>query len=296
MYTEDKKYQLVHKVKDRRHFNIDHLEHYSLLLQVGISDFQLCVTDTRDDSCLLLEDYTFSRIESVEDLVECLRELFYEHHFLLANFWKSVTLSVKSKKFTLIPNDLFSEEELPHYLKFNAQLDPDSEDYYYSPIKWLDANSIFAVDSQLIDFINSIYIKISVQIVHQGTALIESLFQNINFSQQKEMYVYLDRINMHIVVLENQKLILYNQFTIKSFSDYVKYMMLVKNELQIDINSQPVHIWGYFNEHSPHMQEISKYIKNIKIGGGPSFLKRGFVFDEIPEHHYLDVYGIYLCA
>lgn len=295
MYSGSK-YRLVSRVKDRRSFNIEYLEYYSLLLQVGAQDFQICVTDTRNNACLLVEDYIFEDVDSDEGLVSSLRQLYDEHHFLLANFWHSVTLSVKNEKFALAPRELFSDSHYFDYLKFNASLNPAEEQYFHSEIKNIGAVAIFAVEKSLIQFINSVYRNITCKLIHQSCALIEGIVKNQDLRPYRQMYVYLDRIHMHISVLEEKELVYYNQFYIRNFSDYVKYIMLAARTFDFDVQRNPILIWGYHNQDSRPLNELNKYLGDIRFGHGPSFLKMGFEFDEIPEHHYLDLFGIYLCA
>lgn len=294
MQTGNKKYKLVHRVKDTRFFNIDHLHHYSLALQLGKNDFQICVNDVRNDTCLLVEDYIFPQAATTEDRVEILKNLFDEHHFLMANFWQSVKLSFKTSKFSMVPADAFDSSATFDYLKFNAPLNPDQQSYYHARLPYNDIICVFAVDTQLLDFYNSIYQNIEAQLYHQSCGLISGIFSGSDRVDQKYLYIYLDRLYLHILVTEDQRLFYYNQFVIKRFPDYIKYIKSVANELDYDLQQQPLTCWGYIKKNSNHLKELHKYFPKIKLGGPPSFLKQGFMFDELPEHHYLDVYGIYL--
>lgn len=295
MQTGTKKYKLLHRVKDTRQFNIDNLHHYSLSLQLGSNDFQICVIDSRNSTCLLLEDYIFPNAQTPDDRVEILRYLFDEHHFLMANFWNTVKVSIKTRKFSLVPQGAFREDALFDYLKYNAELDADAETYHHNHLNFNEIITVFAFEKRVKEFFDSIYQNIEYRVSHQSCGIINGIFNSKNKTQNKKIYLYVDRGRLHILLIEDQRLIYYNQFLIKQFTDYLKYINLVAKELNYNISINGLILWGYIRKNSAHFKELTKYYKNITFGGSPSFLKQGFMFDEIPEHHFLDVYGIYLC-
>jgi hypothetical protein len=103
-----------------------------------------------------------------------------------------------------------------------------------------------------------------------------------------------DRFKLHILSIENSKLIYYNQFAIKQFSDYVKYIMLVMKGLGMDQQTCEVVLWGYISQNSPHYQEFIKYIRNVAFGSRSEGLKFGYIFDEVQDHHFFDLFSIQL--
>jgi hypothetical protein len=73
--------------------------------------------------------------------------------------------------------------------------------------------------------------------------------------------------------------------------------MLVMSSLHMDQQSSQVVLWGYIGKNSPHYHEFYKYISNVTFGmprPDGSSLTFGYVFDELPQHHYFDLYSINL--
>jgi hypothetical protein len=99
---------------------------------------------------------------------------------------------------------------------------------------------------------------------------------------------------MHILAAKEGQLIYYNQFPIKHFADYVKYIMLVLTALGMDQQTSQVIMWGYIGKNSPHYHEFIKYIRNVSFGQRPTHLTFGYLFDELQEHHFFDLYSIHL--
>jgi len=292
--TATKGYKLIKKIKDDK-FDVDHLHDYNLLIQIGTRDLQVCIIDSRNNRCLLLEDFVLAKVKSYNELKELLSSLFADHHLLMAGFWKTVRVSFKNSKFSLVPSSLFVKEAVADYLKLNSRINEDTEEIlYYKHIK-TNAICVFAVNREIAQWLRGLYPNAEVGFVHQSSALIEGV---IKYSQQAKpdtMYLYIDRFKLHIVTLKNGKLEYYNQFTVKQFNDYIRYIMLVIKGLNKNQKSSDVVMWGYIGKKSPHYNEFYKFIKNISFGARPEYLKYGYIFDEVQDHHFFDLYSIHLC-
>lgn len=286
-------YKLIKKIKDDR-FDEENIHHYDLLIQISIRDFQIAIVDCSDGRILFFEDYVLGDLSSHQELLDLFQTLFESHPLLQAGFWHLVKVSFKNNKFVQVPASLFMEEAAGDYLKFNANIDYEKEEILYCQNKSIDAVTIFAVQKELLIWLKRIYSNTTIHFVHQSTALIEGVLQVAGQALKNKLYIYVDRFKLHILSIENGKLIYYNQFAIKQFSDYVKYIMLVMKGLGMDQQTSEIVLWGYISNNSPHYQEFVKYIRNITFGGRPAGLKFGYIFDEVQDHHFFDLFSIHL--
>jgi len=286
-------YKLIRKVKDDL-FDEENIDKYHLLMNIGTRDFQLLVVEPQENKVLLLEDFVLPGLTSSEELMQILDQLFDSHPFLKAGFWKKVKVSIKNQKFVQVPESLFATDSAAEYLKFNAAMDPAREECIASLNETAQATTIFAINSDLKTWLNNLYPNSPPIFTHQSASLIEGTMQFAESRNDKPLYIYVDRFKLHILACENSKLLYYNQFAIKQFSEYVKYIMLVMSSLSMDQQSSQVVLWGYIGKNSPHYHEFYKYINNVAFGEEPAALNFGYVFDEVPEHHYFDLYSISL--
>lgn len=97
---------------------------------------------------------------------------------------------------------------------------------------------------------------------------------------------------MHICFAPGGNLKYYNQFVIHRFADYVKYIMLVMKTMNLTQESSSVLLWGYIGKNSHHYHEFVKYVRNVAFGQRPSHLSYGYVFDDVQEHQFFDLYAI----
>ncbi|MEP3389443.1 MAG: DUF3822 family protein [Reichenbachiella sp.] len=287
-------YKLVKRIKDSK-FDVDELHHYCLSMQIGIRDFQMSITDTRTDTCLLLEDYILQDVKTINARLQVLAKLFENHHLLMAGFWSSIKLSLKSHKFSLIPATHFVEDSVRDYLMLNCTINDSVESEYTYKHTSSNVVNAFAADKRLVSWINSLYPNKEIEVIHQGSALIEGILKYNTEAESKIVYCILDRGIMHVFVSENHKLHYYNQFSIKEAKDYVKYVMLVFKEFNLNQRTQKVMLWGNISKGSDHYKLFSKYIGNISFGKRPGNLKFNYHFDELADHQYFDLLSVYLC-
>lgn len=286
-------FKLIKKVKDDR-FDEDKIHQYHLLVQLGVKDFQIGIVDSENDQLLFFEDYVLGDLTNHQDWFELLKGLFDSHQLLQAGFWQRVKISVKNNKFTQVPSSLFVPDSCADYLKFNARFDESEEEVMHCYNQQVDAVTVFAVQKNLSQWLKELYRNTQLTFHHQSSSLIEGVIHAAAKENDNPLYLYVDRFKLHILSVQNGKLIYYNQFLIKQFPDYIKYIMLVLKGLSMDQNSVRIVLWGYIGKNSPHYIEFCKYVRNVSFGSRPDHLKFGYLFDEVQEHHFFDLYSINL--
>jgi hypothetical protein len=286
-------YKLIKKIKDER-FDEDNIHQYDLLINVGTRDLQIGVFDSVDPRVLLLEDYVFPSLASHQEMMVLLEQLFEAHPFLRAGFWKQIRIAIKNNKFVQVPHVLFVEEARQEYLKYNALVNLNDEDILHIQNPRSQAVTIFAIHRDLREWFGRLYPDRALIFMHQSAALIEGVTNFVQKQKDNHLYIYVDRFKLHILAFDHGKLLYYNQFAIKQFSDYIRYIMLVMKSLHLDQRTSQVMLWGYIGKNSPHYHEFYKYISNVVFGHRPSYVKFGFMFDEVQDHHFFDLYSMSL--
>ena len=293
MQTAALNYKLIKKIKDER-FDVDLINQYNLLIHVGSRDMQVGVVDSGENRMLLLEDFVFPSLSSHEELLHALEQLFDAHALLKAAFWKTIKISIKNNKFVQVPEALYVDESKDEYLKFNAHIHPENE-YVFSAInKQTKAATVFTFPKELKDWFAKLYQNVNPVYLHQSGVLIEGVTRVSEHRKDNPLYIFVDRFKLHILSARQGNLIYYNQFVIKQFSDYVKYIMLVMKTLNMSQQSSQIVLWGYIGKNSPHYNEFYKYINNVVFGYRPKHLKFGYMFDEVQDHHFFDLFSMHL--
>lgn len=283
-------FKLIKKIKDDR-FEEDNIHEYSLLLNVGPRDVQVGVVDGNENRLLYLEDYVLPSVSSSDDLIYTLEQLFDYHAFIRAGFWKRIKIALKNQKLVQVPQALFDESAVQEYLKLNAQPSAQEETAFI-PMEKSEAVTVFAIQKELKTWVEQKYPQKQFTLLHQSAALIEGVMRVAEKRTDNPLYLYVDRFKLHIISVNQGKLVYYNQFTILSFQDYIRYIMLVMKTLNMDQQTSNVVMWGYIGKNSPHYHEFYKYIQNVTFGERPDNLKFGYMFDEVQDHHFIDLYSV----
>ena len=283
-------FKLIKKIKDDR-FEEDNIHEYSLLLNVGPRDVQVGVVDGNQNRLLYLEDYVLPSVSSSDDLIYTLEQLFDYHAFIRAGFWKRIKIALKNQKLVQVPQALFDESAAQEYLKLNAQPSAQEETDFI-PMEKSEAVTVFAIQKELKTWVEQKYPQKQFTLLHQSAALIEGVMRVAEKRTDNPLYLYVDRFKLHIISVNQGKLVYYNQFTILSFQDYIRYIMLVMKTLNMDQQTSNVVMWGYIGKNSPHYHEFYKYIQNVTFGERPDNLKFGYMFDEVQDHHFIDLYSV----
>ncbi|MDZ4716320.1 MAG: DUF3822 family protein [Cytophagales bacterium] len=289
------RHKLIKKIKDEK-FDEEKLHRYILLVQIGARDFQTAVIDSEDHRLIFFEDYVLSDVNSADELHQVLQKLFEAHEYLTAGFWKKVIVSIKNNKFIQVPQALYLEEAAEEYLRFNAVTDQEKESPLTCRNIKSEAVTVFAIQNEMLNWIKRVYSNTTVQLFHQSAALIEGVLSYAEGKDSSPLYVYVDRFKLHVLFVKDGQLIYYNQFLIKQFSDYVKYIMLVMNAMGLNQDTSKVVLWGYIGKNSPHYEEFVKYVRNVSFGDRPTHIKFGYLFDEVQDHHFFDLFSLHLVA
>ena len=264
METDTKKsFLLVHRVKDDA-FNIEELHDYVLSLQIGVKDFQYCVTD-KTQKVILFESYAFENIKTVNTRVQTIADIYKNSEVLSAGFWKEVLVSFKTHKYTLVPENLYTENSDIDFLEVNSVINPIIETTHHCVHKSLGLVNIFTGDLRLMKLIKSFYQSVEIKVLHQGSTFIEGIAAIAPASGEREMLVYVDRGIFHIVIFENNSLHYYNQFAIKKNEDGLRYIMLVFQELGLEQSKTSITFWGSIDAKSKFITLLKKYVRKSKF-------------------------------
>jgi hypothetical protein len=278
-------YKLIKKVKDDL-LEEEQLHQYALVIQIGPRDLQILVVN-ENRRALLLEDYVFGEVADPQHHSRIVEDLLDAHPLATAGFWKSVTVSLKHNQFAQVPDSLFVPGKEAAYLAPNASFDESAEEIFSCTAGGIV--TVFPVQRTLASYLKNIYRQTQVQWIHQAAALIHGA-SGLAVSGLP-VFLFVDRFKMHLLFHRNGQLIFYNQFPVRQFSDYVKYVMMAMSVLGLDQQRNPLLMWGYIGQKSPHFEEFSRYVKNVSFGPRPRLLSFGYVFDELQEHTYFDLYS-----
>ncbi|MBC8110456.1 MAG: DUF3822 family protein, partial [Verrucomicrobia bacterium] len=124
----------------------------------------------------------------------------------------------------------------------------------------------------------------------------EGLLHQKNFLPEKIMYISLEKSHMTIAVMRDRKIEYCNTFLYHNEQDFVYFVMLTMDGLQLSPDDCKVILYGEIVEDSMIFNNIFKYVRYVALGSRPTNLKYSYRFDDVLDHRYFDLYNIYLCV
>jgi len=285
-------YKLNQRVKDDK-FNVEKIDLYNLSLQISEDLFRVCITDTKNNRCLLLEDYQFTEVKTVSDLINQLELIFDDHHVLKAGYWKSIKLSIKNKSFSLVPDSLFDKDYLKEYLNINCTI--NGKEIYYHKQKTTDTVNIFPADKKLIEWFKAKYPLKPIRFFHYTSSFIEGLMIDKALQEERSVFIASEKNFLTVLVKKNKRLEFCNTFYYATPEDFIYFVLFVFDQLKLNPESTPVTLWGEVTSDSPVYSKLYKYIRNISFGKKPTTLTFGYQFDEVFDHKFYDLYNMHFC-
>ncbi|SDJ95279.1 Protein of unknown function [Catalinimonas alkaloidigena] len=289
------RYRLVQRVKEES-FDVNALADYGLHLQVSYDRFRFCIASAAQNRTLWLEDYALEEVHSSEGLLEQLEALFDNHAVLKAGFWGQVKLSLPSQGFSLVPTSLYDDARQEQYLRLLFPLDRDAYEIRAYHHIGLDIINTFSAEKQLVRWFEAMYPQQQLQVMHSVSPLIEGVLRQEGKTEGKQLFVNVEKQRFDVVAMQGKHLELCNQFSYTNEVDFVYFIMFVIDEMKFNPETDRLVLWGEILPDSAIYNKVYRYVRHVTFGKRPSALKFGYVFDEVFDHRYFDLFSMHFCG
>lgn len=270
-------------------FDEERLDSYTLVLQIGTRDFQAMAWNEKSGLVEWLEDYSLQETSSHLLHMHLVRDLIESHFLLPARFWKRLIVGFKTDRFIQVPKSIFHAEAAADYLSFNCRIEP-GDVVMSGPCHYAGTETAFAAPGNLVDWLNGYYQAIPKEFVHQSSAIITGAARY--GGSGRTLHLFADRFRVHIICVSKERLEYYNQFAIRQFGDYMRYLGLAINALGLDPEKCPLILWGYLGADSPVALEFGKYVKNLHLGTRQLPVRMGIGISGIQDHQFMDLMAL----
>jgi len=151
--------------------------------------------------------------------------------------FNSVIVIHQNELATLVPKELYDAEHKVDYLKFNSKIlrnDFITEDE-------IAINNSVNVYVPYVNINNYIFETFGEFVYkHSSSILIDSILQDSKTSENPIVYINVNTDTIELIVVENNKLQLFNVFNYYSKEDFIYYVLFVFEQLKL--NAETTHI------------------------------------------------------
>jgi len=232
-----------------------------LSIQVSLSGLSFCVLSTNTNKLSFFKHVKFDKKGTPQNVLDKLIHYFNTESVLQQNY-KSVTIIHENELSSLVPKPLFNPDYLADYLKFNNKI--LRTDYItYDSILTNESVNVYV---PYVNINNYIFERFGAfEFRHFSTILIETILALERHSSSTKMYVNVCEYHFEIIVLENNKLKLYNTFEYATKEDFIYYILFTSEQLGLNREEFQLLLIGNINPESELYKIAYNYIRNTEI-------------------------------
>ena len=253
-----------------------------LVIQVSLNGLSFCVFDTLSANPIVLQNIhfdSFQRSAKIEDLfVSVFRE-----NPELNHQYDEITVLHSNNLSTFVPTALFDEEFLGSYLQYNTKVF-ETDFFTFDELEKYEMNTVYIpyvnMNNFFIDQFGSFDYK------HATSILVSKLLDFSKNNEERKMFVHVSESHFEIIIIQNQKLHLFNSFDYKTPEDFIYYILFTAEQLQLNPENFKLELLGTVVEEDVLYQIAYKYIRNCSLFDVSEF-KNSFSEKQNREHFIL---------
>ena len=233
-----------------------------LSIQVSLNGLSFCIYNPHTKNVVALEQHVFSDKQHPETITHKLREYFQENNALQEPF-KKVFLIHNNALSTFVPEALFNDKNLSDYLKFNIKI-LENDFMAYDALK---AHGLMNVYVPYVTVNNFIFEHFGAfEYNHFSTILVNTILSRVSEKKETCMFVHVQKEHFEIVVVKDQKLLLYNTFDYTTKEDFIYYILFTAEQLALDPEIFPLYLLGEVDNEDPLYTMAYTYVRNVFFG------------------------------
>ncbi|WP_047545997.1 DUF3822 family protein [Psychroserpens sp. Hel_I_66] len=233
----------------------------ALSIQIRLSGLSFCILNRTNNSIEIIEHIDLDKKATPYELLNELK-LLIESKSEFNQEFDSVLCIYQNELSCLVPKELFDENNMADYLKFNAKiLKTDFINYDNLPVN--DSVNIYV---PLININNYIFETFgSFDYKHASTILIESLLQRTYEDATSKVFINVNTTTFEIVVIKNKELEFYNTFDYTTKEDFIYYILFTIEQLKLNPEIVKTYLMGQINEDDQFFKILYRYIRFVEF-------------------------------
>lgn len=230
----------------------------ALSIQISLSGLSFCILNRSTNTIEFLKIIYFEKKVTPFELLNDLKHNIESNTDFEQDF-DTVLCIYQNELSCLVPKDLFNENNLADYLKFNAKiLKTDFINYDTMP-----TNSSVNVYVPLVNINNYIFdVFGSFDYKHASTVLIETLLQ-LTPKDTSVFHVNVNASTFEIIYINDSKLEFYNTFEFITKEDFIYYILFTFEQLKLNPETVKVVLSGLITKESEPYEMLYKYVRHV---------------------------------
>ena len=236
-----------------------------LSIQVSLNGLSFSILDTVQNKILLTKTETFKHEQTPYLLQKALKELLFKHKIVGRQF-SEVSVVHQSNLFTLVPKDLFDENELANYIKFNAKITANDQ-ICFDEIVNQNLVLVYVPFNNINSLVKEYFGNYT--FTHNSVVFLQTLLAS-KYDLTPHCFVQVAQTTMELMVVAERKLQLYNQFSFQTKEDFLYFILFVFEQLKLEPDTVQLNLFGSIDEKHELYTICKDYIKQVSLIENPS--------------------------
>lgn len=252
-----------------------------LIILVSLNGFSFYSTSVGATNAYVLKSISFSDSLRTEKMENLLGDVFNKNNELTLKYDEVVVLHHNNLA-TFVPTELFDEDFLASYLQYTTKVF-ETDFIAFDSLQQHQMNAVYIPYVNMNNFFIDYFGTFSYH--HASTILVNAVLAIAPINEHKNMYVHVSDHNFEIIIVQNQKLLLYNSFDYNTPEDFIYYILFTAEQLQLDPNNFQLTLLGLINPSDSLYQICYKYIRNVAFLNNTNTSNKGTEIEN--RHHFI---------
>ena len=271
-------------IQESINLNSKKTDNYIMTIQHSLDGLSFVIFDAAENKFIALKHYHIS--EKNISLETLLVELQEKESWKLEDF-KNVNILIDNNINTFVPKDYFQEDIKDDYLSL---LNMKHSNVLTDDIVEHNIVNVYSTDDDF-NFLNN-----NIKIYHSSSILIKKLLKEFkDRNQETRAFVNVKNNSYELIIISNDKLIFHNYFNFNTKEDFLYFILVTFDQLNIDNESIPLYFIGFIEEKSPIVELCSRYIRNIRFFNRDNDFNYINELNSVPYYYYYTLYSFISC-
>ena len=234
---------------------------YNITIQCSLDGFCFVIQDLEERKIVDIELYQTSETGDESLILETLEKTIFKKG-LYEKPAHAVRYIVGNRLNTLIPEELFDEQQRESYLRFSHEL-PKTHTLFYDKLPLINSVNLFAMSATQEKRIRSLWSNAA--ITHQSSVFLNGIMSENNFDDKTVAYVNVNSRSFDMAIVNQGKLAFFNNFKFNTKDDFIYFLMFTLEQQQLSGQEVPVYFSGLISGNSEIIKLCERYIKRINF-------------------------------
>ena len=263
---------------------------YNITIQCALDGFCFLLHDQELNRVVDLELYQTSETDDGNAIVEAIGKSLFRKD-LYQKPLGSVRYIVDNRLCTLVPLELFDEQQQESYFLFNHE--PRSGyTLKHETIPSLQAVNVYAVPTRQEQLLGKLWNNM--QTTHRSSIFLQSVLLEAPSNDSLDAYVNVNSRSFDLALVQDRQLTFFNNFSFNTKDDFAFFLLSALQQQQAGTDV-PIHFSGLISSRSEIIQLCQRYLKHICFARPDGKIEVDMKLNDTPYHYYYIPYKSIAC-